>query len=83
MANVATAITPRDAPLNVLLMARWRCCRCRMAGRSLVWCHPALSNQRDEVRAGPMRSFVMRCAAFGWRLGRITQAGKRSAYPLL
>nr|VUD22848.1 2-octaprenyl-6-methoxyphenol hydroxylase [Salmonella sp. NCTC 7297] len=72
----------RDAPLNVLPpMARWRCCRCRNGRCSLVWCHPL--DQRDEVLSWSDAQFCYALqAAFGWRLGRITQAGKRSAYPL-
>ncbi len=48
---------------------------------SLVWCHPL--DQRDEVLSWSDAQFCHALqAAFGWRLGRITQAGKRSAYPL-
>lgn len=41
------------------------------------------SSQRDEVLSWSDAQFCHALqAAFGWRLGRITQAGKRSAYPL-
>ncbi|ECE0288632.1 2-octaprenyl-6-methoxyphenyl hydroxylase [Salmonella enterica subsp. enterica] len=82
IANVATAIphqgraferfTP-NGPLAMLPMSHGRC--------SLVWCHPL--DQRDEVLSWSDAQFCHALqAAFGWRLGRITQAGKRSAYPL-
>ncbi len=49
---------------------------------SLVWCLP------PEVAAQVMQcsdsEFLARLqTAFGWRLGRLTKAGERSAYPLL
>lgn len=82
IANVATSLphqgraferfTPHG-PLAILPMSQGRC--------SLVWCHPL--DQRDEVLGWSDAQFCQALqTAFGWRLGRITQAGKRSAYPL-
>lgn len=60
-------------PLAMLPMSQGRC--------SLVWCH-ALEN-RDEVMGWSDERFCNELQqAFGWRLGRITQAGVRNAYPL-
>ncbi|HBH67663.1 MAG TPA: 2-octaprenyl-6-methoxyphenyl hydroxylase [Erwinia persicina] len=52
------------------------------AGRSsLVWCHPLA--QKDAVdRWGDDRFIAELQRAFGWRLGRITQVGERTSYPL-
>lgn len=52
------------------------------AGRSsLVWCHPLA--QKDVVdRWGDDRFVAELQRAFGWRLGRITQVGQRTSYPL-
>ncbi|WP_413453720.1 2-octaprenyl-6-methoxyphenyl hydroxylase [Erwinia persicina] len=52
------------------------------AGRSsLVWCHPLA--QKDAVdRWGDDRFIAELQRAFGWRLGRITQVGQRTSYPL-
>ncbi len=52
------------------------------AGRSsLVWCHPLA--QKDVVdRWGDDRFVAELQRAFGWRLGRITQVGERTSYPL-
>ncbi|HBH63547.1 MAG TPA: 2-octaprenyl-6-methoxyphenyl hydroxylase [Erwinia persicina] len=52
------------------------------AGRSsLVWCHPLA--QKDAVdRWGDDRFVAELQRAFGWRLGRITQVGERTSYPL-
>ena len=48
---------------------------------SLVWCHPLES--REAVLAWSDDKFCHELQkAFGWRLGRIEHAGKRSAYPL-
>jgi 2-octaprenyl-6-methoxyphenol hydroxylase len=48
---------------------------------SLVWCHP--QSRRDEVLGWSDERFCEQLQqAFGWRLGRITHAGKRSVYPL-
>ncbi|BBU81271.1 hypothetical protein EIMP300_26710 [Escherichia coli] len=48
---------------------------------SLVWCHPL--ERREEVLSWSDEKFCRELqSAFGWRLGQITHAGKRSAYPL-
>ncbi|CBG91608.1 2-octaprenyl-6-methoxyphenyl hydroxylase [Citrobacter rodentium] len=82
IANVATSVAHHGraferftahGPLAMLPMSAGRC--------SLVWCHPR--DKRDEILAWSDERFCRELqAAFGWRLGRITQAGKRSAYPL-
>ncbi|PYZ77525.1 2-octaprenyl-6-methoxyphenyl hydroxylase [Citrobacter koseri] len=82
IANVATAIAhdgraferfTQHGPLAMLPMSEGRC--------SLVWCHPL--EQRDEIMRWSDERFCHELqSAFGWRLGRITHAGKRSAYPL-
>ncbi|ELW1645961.1 2-octaprenyl-6-methoxyphenyl hydroxylase [Enterobacter oligotrophicus] len=60
-------------PLAMLPMSQGRC--------SLVWCHP--QDQMDDVLSWSDERFCTELQkAFGWRLGRITCAGKRSAYPL-
>lgn len=60
-------------PLAMLPMSQGRC--------SLVWCHP--QSRRDEVQSWSDERFCQELQqAFGWRLGRITHAGKRSVYPL-
>ncbi|MBX4388853.1 FAD-dependent monooxygenase, partial [Mycobacterium tuberculosis] len=57
----------------MLPMSQGRC--------SLVWCHP--QSRRDEVQSWSDERFCQELQqAFGWRLGRITHAGKRSVYPL-
>ncbi|MDW2644742.1 2-octaprenyl-6-methoxyphenyl hydroxylase [Citrobacter sp. HN-141] len=82
IANVTTSV-PHDGrayerftphgPLAMLPMAEGRC--------SLVWCHPL--EKREEIMSWSDEQFCRELQrAFGWRLGRITQAGKRSAYPL-
>lgn len=46
-----------------------------------MWCHP--QSRRDEVLSWSDERFCQQLQqAFGWRLGRITHAGKRSVYPL-
>ncbi|MDA8478263.1 2-octaprenyl-6-methoxyphenyl hydroxylase [Citrobacter sp. Awk 4] len=82
IANVAVSVPhegraferfTQHGPLAMLPMSSERC--------SLVWCHPL--ERRDEVMAWSDEQFCRELqSAFGWRLGRITQAGKRSAYPL-
>jgi len=48
---------------------------------SLVWCHP--QDNAAEIQAWSDERFCTELQkAFGWRLGRITHAGKRSVYPL-
>ena len=59
-------------PLAMLPMSNGRC--------SLVWCHA--QDRADEVLSGPTNVLFRAAKAFGWRLGRITHAGKRVAYPL-
>ncbi|MFK3662641.1 2-octaprenyl-6-methoxyphenyl hydroxylase [Scandinavium sp. NPDC088450] len=82
IANVTTAL-PHDGraferftqhgPLAMLPMSEGRC--------SLVWCHPL--DNRDEVLSWSDERFCHELQqAFGWRLGRITHSGSRSAYPL-
>ncbi|MCS2159690.1 2-octaprenyl-6-methoxyphenyl hydroxylase [Scandinavium sp. H11S7] len=82
IANVTTAVShdgraferfTEHGPLAMLPMSDGRC--------SLVWCHP-LEN-RDEVLSWSDAHFCQELQqAFGWRLGRITHAGSRNAYPL-
>ena len=60
-------------PLAMLPMSNGRC--------SLVWCHA--QDRADEVLSWSDERFCSELQkAFGWRLGRITHAGKRVAYPL-
>lgn len=60
-------------PLAMLPMSNGRC--------SLVWCHP--QEKAEEVKSWSDERFCRELQkAFGWRLGRITHAGKRSVYPL-
>jgi 2-octaprenyl-6-methoxyphenol hydroxylase len=47
---------------------------------SLVWCHPQI--RRKRLAWSDERFCTELQKAFGWRLGRITHAGKRSVYPL-
>ncbi|HFZ8995554.1 TPA: 2-octaprenyl-6-methoxyphenyl hydroxylase [Citrobacter freundii] len=82
IANIATSVAhqgraferfTRHGPLAMLPMAGGR--------SSLVWCHPL--NRRDEVLGWSDERFCHELqTAFGWRLGRITQAGQRNAWPL-
>ncbi|MGK0702984.1 2-octaprenyl-6-methoxyphenyl hydroxylase [Yokenella regensburgei] len=82
IANITTALPHEgraferftaSGPLAMLPMSKGRC--------SLVWCHAL--EQQDDVLSWSDASFCDELQkAFGWRLGRITQAGKRSAYPL-
>lgn len=60
-------------PLALLPMSQGR--------YSLVWCHA--QDQQSEVLSWSDEKFCHELQkAFGWRLGRILHAGKRSAYPL-
>lgn len=60
-------------PLAMLPMSQGRC--------SLVWCHP--QSRHEEVLGWSDERFCHELQqAFGWRLGQITHAGKRSVYPL-
>lgn len=64
----------QHGPLAMLPMSHGRC--------SLVWCHP--QEKADEVLGWTDDRFCNELQkAFGWRLGRITHAGKRTVYPLL
>ncbi len=82
IANVSTAQAHQgrawerftaDGPLAMLPMSGGRC--------SLVWCHA--SEKREDVMSWSDERFCDELQrAFGWRLGRITHAGTRSAYPL-
>jgi len=63
----------QHGPLAMLPMSHRRC--------SLVWCHP--QEKADEVLGWTDDRFCNELQkAFGWRLGRITHAGKRAVYPL-
>ncbi|MRS14279.1 2-octaprenyl-6-methoxyphenyl hydroxylase [Enterobacteriaceae bacterium RIT691] len=82
IANVTTSVAhdgraferfTQHGPLAMLPMSDGRC--------SLVWCHPL--EDRDEIlRWSDARFCDELQKAFGWRLGRITHSGSRSAYPL-
>lgn len=82
IANVATAADhngraferfTQHGPLAMLPMSDGRC--------SLVWCHP--QDKAEEVKAWSDERFCTELQkAFGWRLGRIIHAGKRTVYPL-
>ncbi len=83
IANVTTALPhhgraferfTQHGPLAMLPMSDGRC--------SLVWCHP--QDALEEVQGWDDERFCNELQrAFGWRLGRITHAGKRNIYPLL
>ncbi|NIY47914.1 2-octaprenyl-6-methoxyphenyl hydroxylase [Cedecea colo] len=82
IANVTTALPHNGraferftqyGPLAMLPMSGGRC--------SLVWCHP--QDALAEVKSWDEARFCNELQrAFGWRLGRITQAGARNIYPL-
>lgn len=83
IANVTTSVPHQGraferftghGPLAMLPMSQGRC--------SLVWCHPQ-EKQQSIVDWSDERFCHELQKAFGWRLGRITQAGKRSVYPLV
>lgn len=82
IANVTTSVPHQgraferftaQGPLAMLPMSQGRC--------SLVWCHP-LEKQQQVVDWSDERFCHELQKAFGWRLGHIEHAGKRSAYPL-
>lgn len=83
IANVTTALPhngraferfTQHGPLAMLPMSDGRC--------SLVWCHP--QDALEEVKGWDDERFCNELQrAFGWRLGRITHAGKRNIYPLV
>lgn len=63
----------QHGPLAMLPMSNGRC--------SLVWCHP--QSKSEEIQSWSDERFCTELQkAFGWRLGRITHAGKRTVYPL-
>ena len=82
IANVTTALPHQGraferftehGPLALLPMSQGR--------SSLVWCHPR--DQQAAVRGWDDAEFSARLQqAFGWRLGKILQVGKRDCYPL-
>ncbi|MCQ4443390.1 2-octaprenyl-6-methoxyphenyl hydroxylase [Enterobacter cloacae] len=82
IANVSTSVAhsgraferfTQHGPLAMLPMSNGRC--------SLVWCHP--QSQSEEIQSWSDERFCTELQkAFGWRLGRITHAGKRTVYPL-
>ncbi|AML57150.1 2-octaprenyl-6-methoxyphenyl hydroxylase [Serratia rubidaea] len=63
----------RHGPLALLPMSQGR--------SSLVWCHDR--DDRERVDAWDDARFLQELQqAFGWRLGRMLQVGKRHSYPL-
>ncbi|MGM0936850.1 MAG: 2-octaprenyl-6-methoxyphenyl hydroxylase [Pseudomonadota bacterium] len=82
IANVKTSIDPQGraferftefGPLALLPMSQGR--------SSLVWCHQ--QEQADTIKMWDDKTFINKLQqAFGWRLGKITQAGTRFCYPL-
>ena len=63
----------RHGPLALLPMSGGR--------SSLVWCHPLAD--KAEVDGWSEQRFLGELQkAFGWRLGRFTQVGRRHSYPL-
>lgn len=82
IANVTTSVAHQGraferftehGPLAMLPMSQGRC--------SLVWCH-SLEKQQQVALWSDARFCQELQKAFGWRLGRILHAGKRSVYPL-
>ncbi|EKT55891.1 2-octaprenyl-6-methoxyphenyl hydroxylase [Providencia sneebia] len=82
IANVKTSIDPQGqaferfteyGPLALLPMSQGR--------SSLVWCHQ--QEHADVIKSWDDETFTRKLQqAFGWRLGKITQAGTRFCYPL-
>ncbi|WP_313277861.1 2-octaprenyl-6-methoxyphenyl hydroxylase [Kosakonia cowanii] len=82
IANVTTSVAHQGraferftehGPLAMLPMSQGR--------SSLVWCHPR--EKQQQVASWSDEQFCEELQkAFGWRLGRILHAGKRSVYPL-
>lgn len=82
IANVTTQIAPQGraferftehGPLALLPMSHGR--------SSLVWCHPPMAKSRiDSWSDAEFLAELQQ--AFGWRLGRFTQVGQRTSYPL-
>lgn len=82
IANVTTSQAPqgraferftRCGPLALLPMSQGR--------SSLVWCH-AKADRAQVDRWDDARFLTELQQAFGWRLGKMLQAGKRHSYPL-
>ncbi|XNM57403.1 FAD-dependent monooxygenase [Escherichia coli] len=82
IANVATSVAHEGRAFERFTnMARWRCCRCLTD--AVRWSGVIHWNGAKSCCRGVTRSFAVNSrSAFGWRLGRITHAGQRSAYPL-
>ncbi|YCH29898.1 2-octaprenyl-6-methoxyphenyl hydroxylase [Erwinia sp. D4-22] len=82
IANVTTQMAPQGraferftehGPLALLPMSHGR--------SSLVWCHPPMAKSRiDSWSDAEFLAELQQ--AFGWRLGRFTQVGQRTSYPL-
>lgn len=60
-------------PLALLPMSKGR--------SSLVWCHPLEKKEQVNGWSDPRFLFELQ-QAFGWRLGKMLQTGKRHSYPL-
>lgn len=82
IANVTTQIAPQGraferftehGPLALLPMSHSR--------SSLVWCHPPMAKSRIDSWSD-VEFLAELQQAFGWRLGRFTQVGQRTSYPL-
>ncbi|CFU98313.1 2-octaprenyl-6-methoxyphenyl hydroxylase [Yersinia pseudotuberculosis] len=82
IANITTSELPngraferftRNGPLALLPMSQGR--------SSLVWCH-AKHDQQQIDSWDDARFLAELQQAFGWRLGKMLQAGKRHSYPL-
>nr|WP_314262949.1 2-octaprenyl-6-methoxyphenyl hydroxylase [uncultured Moellerella sp.] len=83
IANIKTEKNPNGraferftefGPLALLPMSQGR--------SSLVWCHN--HQDADEIALWDDATFLNKLQmAFGWRLGRIEQVGKRNCYPLV
>ncbi|UIM96921.1 2-octaprenyl-6-methoxyphenyl hydroxylase [Yersinia ruckeri] len=82
IANITTSELPAgraferftcNGPLALLPMSEGR--------SSLVWCHP--QQAQGQVDGWDDARFLVELQqAFGWRLGKMLQAGKRHSYPL-
>lgn len=82
IANVTTQVAHQGraferftehGPLALLPMSHGR--------SSLVWCHPPAAQSRID-RWSDAEFLAELQQAFGWRLGRFTQVGQRTSYPL-
>ncbi|OTA21775.1 monooxygenase [Xenorhabdus beddingii] len=82
IANILTSEHPQGraferftehGPLALLPMSEGR--------SSLVWCHPL--EKQSEINGWSQAEFIQYLQqAFGWRLGKIWEAGQRYSYPL-